>query len=180
MLALQGGFARHCAALRDLGHEAVEVRYAAQLTGLGGLVIPGGESTTMLNLIERARLSAPLGEFVGGGRPVLLTCAGVILAARRVTGPEQPSFGWLDIEVKRNGWGRQLDSFEDTDDAGELALLFIRAPRITAVGPSAEVLARLKGEPILVRQGRVVGATFHPELTADRRIHREVFGEAQR
>src|SRR5262249_22203111 len=117
------------------------------------------------------------------GRPILATCAGLILAARRVTSPQQRSFGWMDITVARNGWGRQVDSFEAAADAtsmltaGEspLPLVFIRAPRIVRVEADAEVLATLDGEPILIRQGNVTGATFHPELTSDLRVHRAVF-----
>ena len=107
---------------------------------------------------------------------MLATCAGLILAAARVTSPGAPGFGWLDLTVARNAWGRQVDSFEATDDAGALPLVFIRAPRITAVAPSVEVLATLEGEPVLVRQGRVVAATFHPELTPDRSVHALAFG----
>ena len=121
---------------------------------------------------------------MASGRPVLATCAGLILAAQRVQDPEQESFGWLDVDVRRNGWGRQVHSFEgyaDTDgpsfDAEEpLPLVFIRAPRIVRTGDAVEVYARVKGEPVMVRAGHIWGATFHPELTADRRVHRRVFG----
>jgi len=206
ILAVQGGFGAHARALEDLGHQAVEVRAAEDLAALDGLILPGGESTAQLRLIERNRLGAPLGKMVESGRPVLATCAGLILAARHVTGPEQRSFGWIDAIVSRNAWGRQVDSFEDTADefsplqapaaictsppevarlplehavASELRLLplvFIRAPRIVQIGPAVQVLASLRGEPIFIRQGNVFGATFHPELTADRRVHRAVFG----
>jgi 5'-phosphate synthase pdxT subunit len=183
VLALQGAFEAHAKALTHLGHEVVEVRDAAQLdpTTLDGLVLPGGESSTHLKIIDRNGLRAPLDAFVRSGRPVLATCAGLILAARHVTHPEQWSFGWLDVDVARNAWGRQVHSFEAVSDAplpgdeGPLPLIFIRAPRITAVGPAAEVLATFEGEPILVRQGAVHGATFHPELTPDLRLHRRVF-----
>jgi 5'-phosphate synthase pdxT subunit len=154
----------------------VEVRVAETLSTLDGLVLPGGESTAMLHLIDRFALAAALDAFVAGGKPVLATCAGLILAARRVTRPEQRSFGWLDVEVARNGWGRQLDSFEGVADDGVTPLVFIRAPRVTAVGAAARVLGTLRGEPILVRQANVTGATFHPELTASGEIHRAVFG----
>ena len=197
VLALQGGFAAHAAALAAAGHQPVEVRDAAALApggGLAGLVLPGGESTTMLHLIERFGLAAPLGAFVRAGWPVLATCAGLILAARAVarpagrersertrlfrSGPDQAqaSFGWLDVAVVRNGWGRQLDSFEAVADDGVTPLVFIRAPRIVEVGAGVEVLATCAGEPVLVRQGNVTAATFHPELTPDRRIHQAVFG----
>jgi len=205
ILAVQGGFGAHARALDDLGHQAVEVRAAEDLSSLDGLILPGGESTAQLRLIERNRLGAPLGKMVESGRPVLATCAGLILAARHVTGPEQRSFGWIDATISRNAWGRQVDSFEDIADAfcppqapadigsspvvarlpleravaSELRLLplvFIRAPRIVQIGPAVQVLASLQGEPIFIRQGNVFGATFHPELTADRRVHRAIFG----
>jgi 5'-phosphate synthase pdxT subunit len=177
VLALQGGFAAHAAALADIGHETVEVRTAAELSRVDGLVLPGGESTTQLKLVASAGLGGALEEFVRSGRPVLATCAGLILCARRVTDPEQPSFGWLDVEVSRNAWGRQLDSFEAVTDGSGLPLVFIRAPRILRTGPSVETLETFRGEPVLVRQANVWGATFHPELTRDRRIHREALLE---
>ncbi len=173
VLALQGGFGAHARALREIGLEAREVRSAPELDGLEGLVLPGGESTAQLRLIERHGLAEALAAFVGSGRPLLATCAGLILAARRVK-PAQRSFGWLDVEVERNAYGRQLDSFEARADDGS-PLVFIRAPRIGAVGPGVEVLARFRGEPVLVRAGAVMGAAFHPELTRDRRIHRLAF-----
>jgi 5'-phosphate synthase pdxT subunit len=183
VLALQGGYAAHAAMLTALGHDPVEVRDPGPFGGAGahldGLCFPGGESTTQLRLIARFGLRAALDDFIASGRPVLATCAGLVLAAARVSNPEQPSFGWLDVTVVRNGWGRQLDSFEDVADVGDggaLPLTFIRAPRITDVGQGVEVLAELRGEPILVRQRNVTGATFHPELTGDVRVHRWVFG----
>ena len=178
VLALQGGFAAHAAALADIGQEPVLVREAGALPALGGLVLPGGESTTMLRLIDRFALGPALDRFVRSGRPVLATCAGLILAAREVSRPHQPSFGWLDVAVARNAWGRQLDSFEAAADGGALAmpLVFIRAPRLVTLGPGVEVLARVGGEPVLVREGNLTAATFHPELTADRSLHRAVFG----
>jgi 5'-phosphate synthase pdxT subunit len=158
------------------------VRAPGDLDAVDGLVLPGGESTAQLLLIERAALAAPLGRAIARGVPVLATCAGLILAAARVTGPAQASFGWIDVTVARNAWGRQVDSFEASADrtlAAEgdpLPLVFIRAPRIVALGPGAEVLATFEGEPVLVREGNVTGATFHPELTPDLRVHRRVFG----
>jgi pyridoxal 5'-phosphate synthase pdxT subunit len=172
VLALQGGFAAHMDALRAIGCDTRAVRAPGDLDGLAGLVLPGGESTAMLRLV--GELEPALDEFVRAGHPVLATCAGLILAARTVTDPAQRSFGWIDVAVARNAWGRQVDSFEATDDAGA-PLVFIRAPRITARGRDVEVLATYDGEPILVRQGNRYGATFHPELTADRRIHRLAF-----
>ncbi len=176
ILALQGGYAAHAAALAELGHQAVDVRTAAGLERVDGLVLPGGESGVQLLLLDRHLLWAPLAAFVRSGRPILCTCAGLILAARRVTHPEQRSLGWLDVQVARNAWGRQVDSFEAFSDDGAHPMVFIRAPRVTEVGRGVEILATLRGEPVLVRQGRTVGATFHPELTADRTVHKLVFG----
>jgi len=184
VLALQGGFGAHVRALVGLGHRAIEVRAKEDLDGADGLVLPGGESSAQLLLIARHGLARALEDFAANGRPILATCAGLILAAGRVISPEQHSFGWLDVTVERNGWGRQVDSVEAAADqtsiltAGEspLPLVFIRAPRIVRVGPNAEVLATLDGEPILIRQGNVIGATFHPELASDRRVHRAAFG----
>jgi pyridoxal 5'-phosphate synthase pdxT subunit len=172
VLALQGGFEAHVRALREIGHETREVRVPRDLDGLAGLVLPGGESTTMLRLL--GELEGALDAFVRAGHPVLATCAGLILAARTVTDPAQRSFGWIDVAVARNAWGRQVDSFEARDDTGA-PLVFIRAPRITTRGRDVEVLATFEGEPILVRQANLYGATFHPELTADRRLHERVF-----
>ncbi len=190
VLALQGGYRPHLEVLRKLGHCAAEVRNRSDFTGLEGLVLPGGETTAQLLLIDRYGLGESLDQVARAGMPILATCAGLILAARRVTRPAQRSMGWLDIAVERNAWGRQLDSFEAMTDApvrwqpGEkeglrLPLVFIRAPRITEVGPGAEVLATFEGEPILVRQGSVVGASFHPELTGDLSIHLALFGGSQ-
>jgi len=182
VLALQGGYEAHARALRELGHTVVEVRTADELAFVDGLVLPGGESTTHLILIERFGLEAPLNAFVASGRPLLATCCGLILSAKRVTGPEQRSFGWLDVDVSRNAWGRQVHSFEALADRtsaiGPVPLLFIRAPRITRVGKSATVLATYEGEPVLVRQGSVTAGAFHPELTPDRTVHERVFGRA--
>lgn len=178
VLALQGAFDAHARALARLGHAVKKVRVPADLAGLDGLVLPGGESTVQLKLVDRFGLKGPLDAFVRSGAPVLATCAGLILAAREVTGPAQASFGWLDVSVARNAWGRQVESFEAMEDAGELPLVLIRAPRITRVGAEVEVLATYGGEPVLVRQGAVTAATFHPELTDRLDVHRRVFGEA--
>jgi len=175
VLALQGGFARHLEALAVVGHTAVEVRGPRDLRGLDGLVLPGGESTTQLKLIARAALEPALAQFVGGGKPVLATCAGLILAACSVVGPEQASFGWLDVEVSRNAYGRQVHSFEGRSDKG-LHLVFIRAPRILSVGAGVEVVDTFNGEPVWIRQGNVVGCCFHPELSGATEVHRSVFG----
>lgn len=176
VLALQGGYLAHTKMLENLGHRTRLVRDEAGFEGLDGLVLPGGESSTHLKLIDRFDLETSLHRFVQTGKPVLATCAGLILAARQVSGPNQASFGWLDIAVRRNGWGRQLDSFEATADSDEIPLVFIRAPRIESVGDDVQVLLSFKEEPIMVRQGHVTGATFHPELTQDDRVHRDIFG----
>jgi 5'-phosphate synthase pdxT subunit len=152
------------------------VRYAADLDAIDGLVLPGGESTAQLKLLGDAGLMEPLSAFAAS-HPVLATCAGLILIARTVRDPAQRSFGWLPVSVRRNGWGRQLDSFSARSDEAGFPLVFIRAPRIDDVG-SAEVVARYRGEPVLVRAGSIFGATFHPELTGDPAIHRLVFGDA--
>jgi 5'-phosphate synthase pdxT subunit len=157
VLALQGGFQAHLDAAARAGHEAVEVRHAVELEGLDTLVLPGGESTTQHKLIELGGLRPALDAFVASGRPVLATCAGLILSAR---------YGWLDVAVRRNAYGRQIESFETLDDSGTRQLVFIRAPRIERVGQGVEVLATLHGEPVLVRQRNVTGACFHPELCA--------------
>lgn len=181
ILALQGGFAAHAKTLEALGHEPVLVREAQQLEDVDGLVLPGGESTTMLKLIGSEGLDGPLDAFVRSDKPVLATCAGLILAARSVTGPSQQSFGWLDIHVARNAWGRQVDSFEATSDPPEPRhLMFIRAPRIVELGTGCEVLTRLDGEPVAIRQGKIIGAAFHPELTDEGWLHALAFGPGAR
>lgn len=176
VLALQGGVAPHVAMLRALGHEPTLVRSAGELARIDGLVLPGGESTVMLRLLERESLDAPLDRLVGEGLPVLATCAGLVLAARAVGHPAQRSFAWLDVRVERNGWGSQLDSFEARSDEGNLPLVLIRAPRIVEVGPHVQVLATLRGEPVAVRERNVVGLTFHPELTSSTALHALAFG----
>ncbi|MCK6576365.1 pyridoxal 5'-phosphate synthase glutaminase subunit PdxT [Myxococcota bacterium] len=180
VLALQGGYDAHARTLRGLGHTVDEVRTADDLARVDGLVLPGGESTTHLILIDRFALEAPLRAFVASGKPVLATCCGLILSAAEVVSPAQRSFGWVDVTVARNAWGRQVHSFEDTADpespVGPVSMLFIRAPRITRVGPAVEVRATYRGEPVLVRQGNVTAGAFHPELTADARVHEAVFG----
>jgi 5'-phosphate synthase pdxT subunit len=146
------------------------VRTAREVEGLDVLVLPGGESTTMLRLLEGSGIEEAVRAHIGRGGALFGTCAGLILLARRVVNPEQRSWGLLDVDVERNAYGRQVDSFEavvEPDYRG----VFIRAPRIRRVGPGVEVLARYEGEPVLVREGRVLAATFHPELTDDRRIH---------
>jgi 5'-phosphate synthase pdxT subunit len=171
ILALQGDFAAHAVALRRVGGEPVLVRRPADLAVLDALVLPGGESTAMLHGIARDGLEPSLRAFLGSGRPVLGTCAGAILLAHRVTGPGQPSFDALDVDVERNAYGTQLDSFATVLDAGSAfagaPAIFIRAPRIVRVGPGVEVLGRVGGEAVLVGAGAVWAATFHPELAGD-------------
>lgn len=181
VLALQGDFAAHVAALDRLGVPVREVRRCAQLAGLSGLVLPGGESTTLLNLMQDEPWFAELARFHAGGGALLGTCAGAILLAREAR-PRQPSLGLLDASIERNAYGRQVDSFERTLPAPALGVtlraVFIRAPRFRALGPEAGVLAALDGEPVLVRQGRVLAASFHPELTSDLELHRLFVGLA--
>jgi 5'-phosphate synthase pdxT subunit len=173
VLALQGNFREHAAMLRRLGAEAVEVRKPEQLEGLDGLVVPGGESTTFVRLMRLYGLEDAIRAFQ---HPVLGTCAGLIVLDR-------DHLGLVDVEVARNAYGRQVSSFEaDLELAGEdepLRGVFIRAPRVTAAGDGVEVLAKLDGEPVLLRQGRFLVATFHPELTDDTRVH-ELFLESVR
>lgn len=177
VLALQGAWDAHGKIIRDLGVAVRSVRTEAELGEVDCLVIPGGESTAMLRLMEPGRLRARLVERVSAGMAVLATCAGVILLAERVA-PEQKSLGLLAVAVERNAYGRQVHSTIDqvalAPEMGEPALMegvFIRAPRITSIGQDVAVLGRLREEPVLVRQDRIIGATFHPELTADRRVH---------
>ncbi len=179
VLALQGAFARHAAALGRLGATTVEVRGPAELDGLDALVIPGGESTTISMLLERSGLFDPLAERLAGGLPALGTCAGMILLADEVLDgrADQRSFRSIDIDVRRNGFGRQVDSFESDLDVPELGdvpvpAVFIRAPVVERVGPDVEVLATVDGSPAICRQGPIVVTSFHPELGTDDRVHR--------
>ena len=176
VLALQGDFAAHERMLRAVGADVRQVRHPAQLAGLAGLVLPGGESTTLLNLMGDAPWFDALRSYHARGGAFLATCAGTILLAREVVEPAQPSLGLLDAVVRRNAWGRQRESFEASLDVtgldGPLRAVFIRAPRFATTGPGVEVLARLDGEPVLVRQGMILAGTFHPELTDDSRLHR--------
>jgi pyridoxal 5'-phosphate synthase pdxT subunit len=172
VLAVQGNFREHVAMLRRLGADAVEVRKPEQLEGLDGLVIPGGESTTFMRLMRLYGLQAAVRRFE---RPILGTCAGLIVLDRE-------HLGLLDVDVARNAYGRQVASFEadlDLGDGRPLRGVFIRAPRVEQVGDAVEVLAELDGEPVLLRQGRFLAATFHPELTDDTRVH-ELFLDAVR
>jgi pyridoxal 5'-phosphate synthase pdxT subunit len=189
VLAVQGAVREHVAAIRDIGAEPVEVRLPRDLVNLDALIMPGGESTTMRRLIDAYGLREPIGALARAGAPLLGTCAGMILLADRLADGEAPYFGLLDLEVRRNGYGRQLDSFEADLDAPSLGDepmhgVFIRAPLVTEVGPAADVLARdPDGNPVAIRQGRVLATAFHPELTGDRRLHRlllQMIGEEAR
>jgi len=178
VLALQGDFEAHANAVRRAGADAVEVRTAAQLDQVDGLIIPGGESTTMLKLLNAMDLKEPLRRFAER-KPVFGTCAGAILIASDVSHPPQESLNFMDIGVERNAYGRQLDSRivalqpENGDlPGGPLEAVFIRAPIIRRVGPRVKVIARYDGDPVLVAQDKHLVATFHPELTSDVRIHR--------
>jgi len=184
VLALQGDFGAHARAYKALGVDAVEVRRMAQLLDIDALVLPGGESTTLLKLMEDEPWFDALREFHDAGKAFFATCAGVILLAREVVPAGQRSIGLLDATIQRNGFGRQIDSFEtDLEVRGEddpMRAVFIRAPRFAATDPHVEVLARLDAEPVLVRQGNILAATFHPELTDDRRLHRRFLALAAR
>ncbi|MEE9465893.1 MAG: pyridoxal 5'-phosphate synthase glutaminase subunit PdxT [Candidatus Neomarinimicrobiota bacterium] len=177
VLALQGGFARHQAMLEDLGCRSVAVRYPDDLQRLDGLIIPGGESTTISRHLDSGGLREPVAAFAGE-KPVMGTCAGLIIMSREPASEQVHSLGLLDLTVERNGWGRQVHSFTVTlpvllnGHSEKLPAVFIRAPRIGSLGPDVEVLATIEGEPVLVRQGRHLGATFHPELGSDTRIHK--------
>lgn len=178
VLALQGAFAAHLDLLSSLDVVGRPVRLPSDLDGLDGLILPGGESTTMSNLLRSYDLLGPLNEFISAGHPVFGTCAGMILLSDRILDgrADQIALKSIDIVVRRNGYGRQVDSFEtDIDVDGfdsAFHAVFIRAPRIEEVGPDVDVLARHEGVPVLVRQGTVMAASFHPELTNDDRIHR--------
>jgi 5'-phosphate synthase pdxT subunit len=178
VLALQGAVREHADAIRAIGAEPVLVRRAADLEGLDALILPGGESTTMRKLMDRYGLREPIRRMAAGGTPMFGTCAGMILLARQVDDDTDSALGVLDVAVQRNAYGRQLASYESDLEIpvlGEEPLhgVFIRAPVVTALGDGVEVLARdAAGRPIAVRQGKVLATAFHPELTADRRLHR--------
>jgi 5'-phosphate synthase pdxT subunit len=180
VLALQGDVREHRAALSDLGCDAVPVRSSSDLDEVDALILPGGESTAISHLLVTSGLEGPLRVRLDGGMPAFGTCAGLVLLASSITDGrgDEVAFGLLDVAVRRNGYGRQVASFEGSCDVagvGEVPTVFIRAPRITQVGAGVEVLASIDvgdgAHPVLVRQGHVLGAAFHPELTADRRVH---------
>lgn len=169
VLAIQGGFEAHLAILRELGAEVHEVRTAAGLDGLDGLVIPGGESTTIVKGIESAGLEGPIRAHHAAGRAVFGTCAGLIVC-------DDAHLGLLDATAKRNAFGRQLQSFEaelevEGIGAEPLRAVFIRAPWVERIGPGVEILAEYEGHPVAVREGSVLACAFHPELTDDSRLH---------
>jgi 5'-phosphate synthase pdxT subunit len=174
VLAIQGDFAAHAQALEEAGADAVEVRKPAELAELDGLILPGGESTTFLKFLERDGFLEALQRFLAD-KPAFGTCAGCILLARNVSQPAQQSLAVMDISVERNAYGRQIDSAIQTGETrlpgGPLEMVYIRAPRIASVGPGVEVIAERDGFPVLVRQGKLLAATFHPELSTDRRVH---------
>ena len=176
VLAIQGDFEAHKRRLEQLGAEVVLVRKPEQLDALDGIVIPGGESSTFLNFLSEHGFLEKLREFVSA-KPTFGTCAGAILLAKEVENPPQVSLGVMDIRVRRNAYGRQVDSSirQSTTKLGDqpLEMVFIRAPKIVAAGNNVEVLARESGDPVLVRQGKLMAATFHPELSADTRVHEE-------
>jgi pyridoxal 5'-phosphate synthase pdxT subunit len=174
VLALQGDYDAHAHALREAGAEPVLIRKPEELASLDGLIIPGGESTTFLKFLERDGFLSALQEFVRS-KPTFGTCAGCILLAKDVTHPPQKSLGVLSATVERNAYGRQIDSAIQTGETqlpgGPLEMVYIRAPRIVKTGEGVEILAERDGFPVLVEQGHLMAATFHPELSTDRRVH---------
>jgi len=175
VLALQGAFAAHSDCLTSIGVQSIEVRTPEQLSSVDALLMPGGESSTMSQLLESSGLFDPIATRITDGMPVFGTCAGMILLASEILDgrSDQRSFSAIDISVRRNAFGRQVDSFEATinSSVGEFHGVFIRAPRIERVGDDVEVLGSIKDEPVLVRQGNVLAASFHPELSNDARLH---------
>jgi 5'-phosphate synthase pdxT subunit len=178
VLALQGAFGLHAVALTELGARAREIRTPSDLVRVDALVMPGGESTTMSMLLESSGLFDAIAERLDGGLPVFGTCAGMILLAGTVLDgrPDQRSFAAIDLAVRRNAYGRQVDSFESSLAVADLPgdpfpAVFIRAPLVESAGPGVDVLARHEGRPVLARQGTVTVASFHPELSGDNRLH---------
>lgn len=179
VLALQGAFARQARAVEAVGGSAVEVRTPDQLTDVDALILPGGESTTISMLLDSSGLADPLSTRLAAGLPVLGTCAGMIVLSSAILDgrPDQRAFGAIDIDVRRNAYGRQIDSFEaDLDieglDGAPFHAVFIRAPVVERVGAEVEVLASVGGGPVVCRQGAVLVSAFHPELSGDLRLHR--------
>ena len=184
VLGIQGDIEKHLSALERLGAGGRRVLAAPDLSGLAGLILPGGESTTMAKGLVRHDLVEPIQEFAEAGGALLGTCAGAILLARKSRNHPVPTLGLIDMEAERNAYGSQLDSFIASTDAAPddhwagLKAVFIRAPRLSRVGSGVEVLARVDGEPVLVREGRRWACTFHPELTDDLRVHRKFLSAA--
>jgi len=182
VLALQGDFEAHRRALAEVGVESFEAKRPGDLDRADGLIVPGGESTTLWKFFEGEPWEEAFRAFARSGRPVLGTCAGAIVLAREVTNPVQKSLGLIDVAIERNAYGRQVDSFVAEVPCPALGApmpaVFIRAPRIRGTGHGVEVLGSLRGEPVLVRQANVVAATFHPELSPDRRLHALLFSRA--
>ena len=175
VLALQGAFAAHSDCLTSIGVQSIEVRNTEQLSSVDALLMPGGESSTMSQLLESSGFVDPIATRIADGMPVFGTCAGMILLASEILDgrSDQRSFSAIDISVRRNAFGRQVDSFEATinSSVGDFHGVFIRAPRIERVGDQVEVLGSINDEPVLVRQGNVLAASFHPELSNDARLH---------
>lgn len=175
VLALQGAFAAHSDCLTSIGVQSIEVRTPEQLNSVDALLMPGGESSTMSQLLESSGLFDPISSRIADGLPVFGTCAGMILLASEILDgrSDQRSFSAIDISVRRNAFGRQVDSFEGAINSsiGDFHGVFIRAPRIERVGDEVEVLGSINNEPVLVRQGNVLAASFHPELSNDARLH---------
>ena len=176
VLALQGAFREHVAAVSSLGAAAREVRQLKDMDGIDAMIIPGGESTTMGKLLNEWHMLEPLRERILQGMPVYGSCAGLILLCRTIENSDQPRLGVLDATVRRNAFGRQVDSFETELDMpevgpGPVPAVFIRAPVIISVGPDVKVLAEVKGQAVAVRQNNILATSFHPELTPDTRLH---------
>ncbi len=174
VLALQGAVREHMTSIESCGAEAIAVKWPRDLENIDGLILPGGESTTMRRLIDRYELMEPLRKFADSGKPMFGTCAGLILLAAEVVGADHPHLGVMDVVVERNSFGRQIDSFEAdlmiADFDSPFNAVFIRAPHIVSAGPTAEVLCEHNGKIVMARSGQFLGCSFHPELTDDHRI----------
>jgi 5'-phosphate synthase pdxT subunit len=182
ILALQGDYAMHAKMLDRIAAPWKLVKHASELEEVSGLILPGGESTTMLKFFEGEGMGEAIKRFAGAGQPVFGTCAGAILLAREVSNPPQESLRLLDIAIERNAYGRQVDSSVRKGECPEIAsqpleMVFIRAPIIRRTGPGVRVLGRCDGLPVLVEQGNLLAATFHPELTQDETLHRYFLGK---
>jgi pyridoxal 5'-phosphate synthase pdxT subunit len=175
VLAVQGDYEAHASALKRAGAEAIFVRTVADMKGIDALILPGGESSTQIQFLQEEKLDKAITDFARNGGAILGTCAGAILLAREVHGPDQKSLNLLDVVIERNAYGRQLASHiikgNSTLSERPLEMVFIRAPIIEKLGRKVEVLAKSEGRPVLVRQGRIIAATFHPELTSDPTVH---------